>query len=150
MDSENPTSADNQQETKPRLTPGWVVGFVDGEGCFSVSIHSNALARPTNGWHVQPTFQVSQHVDHVDVLNELRAFFGCGSVRMKGKGSSVAVYVVHSTKLLVSHVLPFFEQHQLQVKRGDFEAFARIVRAVRSRQHHRRDVFEESCALPTV
>ena len=54
MDSENPIGADNQQETRlGALDPGWVVGFVDGEGCFSVSIHRNELARPTT-WLARP------------------------------------------------------------------------------------------------
>ena len=148
MGSDNPFGGDNQQETRPvDLAPDWVVGFVDGEGCFSVSIHRNDLARPTDGWHIQPTFQVSQHVDHVDVLHDLQSFFDCGRVRMKGKGSSVAVYVVHSTIVLEEQILPFFEQRELQVKRDDFESFARIVRAVRRRSHHRRDVFEEVVRL---
>ena len=34
--SENPSGADNQQE---RLSADWVVGFVDGEGCFFVGIN---------------------------------------------------------------------------------------------------------------
>ena len=39
MGSDNPFGADNQQETKLRaLDPSWVVGFVDGEGCFSAAI----------------------------------------------------------------------------------------------------------------
>ena len=62
MDSDNPIGADNQQETNlVALDPGWVVGSTDGEGCFSVSIHQNALAVKTGGWQIQPTFQVSQH-----------------------------------------------------------------------------------------
>ncbi|TLY19397.1 MAG: hypothetical protein E6K66_11010, partial [Nitrospirae bacterium] len=34
--SDNPSGADNQQE---RLSADWVVGFVDGEGCFFVGIN---------------------------------------------------------------------------------------------------------------
>ena len=34
MDSDNPAGAENQQERLIRI--GWVVGFVDGEGCFSI------------------------------------------------------------------------------------------------------------------
>ncbi len=144
MGSENPVSADDQQETKlTQLDPWWVAGFVDGEGCFSVSIHRNDLARPTNGWHVQPTFQVSQHQDHRDILEQLAQFFGCGSVRSKGHGNSVDVYVVHSTIQLLDRIIPFFEKHQLLVKRDDFEAFSFITRAVRSRSHHQSDVFRE-------
>jgi hypothetical protein len=144
MDSENPIGADNQQETRlGALDPGWVVGFVDGEGCFSVSIHHNELARPTRGWHVQPTFQVSQHTDHRDVLEGLRTFFACGNVRSKGPSSSVDVYTVHSTIQLEERVLPFFEENALRVKRYDFEQFAFIVRAIRARSHHRPEVFED-------
>ena len=143
MDSDNPIGADNQQETKLRaLDPLWVVGFVDSEGCFSVSIH-HELARPTVGWHIQPTFQVSQHQDHRDILENLAHFFGCGTVRSKGTGSSVDVYVVHSSVQLCERIIPFFEAHEPRVKRDDFEPFAFITRAVRTRSHHRPDVFTE-------
>ena len=47
--------ADNQQE---RLrTVGWIVGFVDGEGCFSVTIQKATTA---TGWQVFPEFVVTQ------------------------------------------------------------------------------------------
>ena len=108
-----------------------------------MSIHRNALARPTSGWHVQPTFQVSQHRDHEHALVGLRQFFDCGTVRSKGKGSNVHVYVVHSTRLLVERIIPFFEAHELVVKRRDFERFASITRLIRERKHHRPEVFEK-------
>ena len=87
MSSDNPTGADNQQETaRPslELDPHWVVGFVDGEGCFSVSIHANPHVRRTRGWQVNPVFQVSQHESHRAVLEALVRFFGVGRVRSKG------------------------------------------------------------------
>ena len=92
MSSENPTGADNQQETaesRLELEPHWVVGFVDGEGCFSVSIHRNPNARTTGGWQLHPVFHVYQHVRYRAVLEELVTFFGCGRVRPKGPESSV-------------------------------------------------------------
>ena len=144
VSSENPISADNQQETElVGIDPWWVVGFVDGEGCFSVSIHANRLARPTSGWQVQPSFQVSQHTDHVSILEALASFFGCGSVRLKGPRSDVAVYTVYSTIQLERRIIPFFEQHPLRVKRDDFTAFARIVRTVRRREHHSPETFAD-------
>jgi hypothetical protein len=144
MISDNPIGADNQQETKLRaLDPSWVVGFVDGEGCFSVSIHHNKHARATGGWHVQPTFQVSQHQDHRDILEDLVRFFGCGKVRSKGENSQVDVFVVHSSRQLVERIIPFFEFHELRVKRDDFESFAFITRVTRARGHHRMEIFTE-------
>ena len=35
--------ADNQQERLMQL--GWVIGFVDGEGCFSIGWSGNMLGR---------------------------------------------------------------------------------------------------------
>ena len=148
MSSDNLIGADNQQETRSKaLDPEWVVGFTDGEGCFSVSIHRNDLARPTDGWHVQPTFQVSQHRDHRMVLCELQEFFSCGNVRSKGPRSSVEVYVVHSTIQLLERIIPFFEEHELRIKRDDFETFADIVRSIRSRAHHRPEEFDRIVTL---
>ena len=146
--SDNPSSADNQQETElAGIDPWWVVGFVDGEGCFSVSIHANQRARPTSGWHIQPTFQVSQHLDHIATLRALQAWFGCGKVRLKGPNSAVAVYSVYSTIQLVNTIIPFFELFPLRVKQDGFTAFARIVHAVRERRHHRPEVFQELVQL---
>jgi hypothetical protein len=142
--SENPIGADNQQETGlAEIDPWWVVGFVDGEGCFSVSVHRNELAKPTNGWQIQPTFHVAQHVDHVDVLHGLVRYFGCGAVRRKTPTNPVMVYSVHSTKQLLDRVIPVFEKHPLRVKRADFERFVFITKAVRSRSHHRPEIFQE-------
>ena len=68
MGSDNVTSGDNQQETaRPRLEldPQWVVGFVDGEGCFSVSIHRNPqLARLAYGMNAHGK-QRSRSLDQV-------------------------------------------------------------------------------------
>lgn len=148
MSSDNPFGADNQQETRlVALDPGWIVGFTDGEGCFSVSIHKNALASRTGGWQIQPTFQVTQHQDHRDVLDALLGFFGCGYVRSKGPRSRIDVYAVHSTKSLVDRVIPFFERHELRVKRQDFEKFADIVWSVRNRRHHRPAEFDRIVRL---
>ena len=72
MVSENPAGADNQQERSG--FEQWVVGFVDGEGCFSVPIFRNRTCRL--GWQVQPEFTVVQGARSVHVLRNLERFFG--------------------------------------------------------------------------
>jgi hypothetical protein len=150
MSSENVTGGDNQQETaRPRqlLDESWVVGFVDGEGCFSVSIHRNPFVRRTLGWQVLPVFQVYQHGDHREVLEELARFFECGSVRSKGPRSSVWTYAASGLKTLEQHVIPFFEQHPLRVKQQDFLKFAAIVRSLRNKEHLEAAGFERIVRL---
>ena len=142
MESENPTGADNQQETKvadstPRLDPYWVVGFVDGEGCFSVSLHRNPrFARCTHGWQLHPTFHVYQHSDYAELLRKLVTFFGCGRVRSKGPTSRVQTYAVDSLRDLESKIVPFFNEHPPVVKLRDFLLFSDIVRSMRLKEHH--------------
>jgi hypothetical protein len=138
MSSENPSGADNQQETegsKLVLDDRWIAGFVDGEGCFSVSVHRNPIVRRTRGWQLHPTFQVYQHRDHRSVLETLVAHFGCGKVRPKGPASSVLTYAVDSLGELERRVIPYFEHNRLVVKDADFNLFAAIVRAIRTKEH---------------
>jgi hypothetical protein len=93
MSSDNPFGAGNQQETEEPVTgldPWWVVGFVDGEGCFSVAIHRNTrYARRTGGWQLAPVFQVYQHEKERELLHRVQSHFGCGSVVSKGPQSRV-------------------------------------------------------------
>ena len=67
--------ADDQQE---RLrTAGWVVGFIDGEGCFSVTIQKTPSM--TTGWQVFPELAVTQGEKSLQALQLLQQFFECGT-----------------------------------------------------------------------
>src|SRR5436190_710549 len=57
----------------------YISGYVDGEGCFTVSISPRATL--TVGWEVRPGFSVSQNGDRAEVLYAIRAYFGCGCIR---------------------------------------------------------------------
>ena len=60
-------SAGNQQE---RLDAEWIVGFVDGEGCFHVAI--NRMPKMSLKWQVLPEFRVVQHERDEMVLHEIK------------------------------------------------------------------------------
>ena len=151
MSSDNPSGADNQQETvRSMLTldPRWITGFVDGEGCFSVSVHRNAAnCRSTGGWQLHPTFHVYQHERHRAVLEALITAFGCGKLRTKGVGSTVMTFAVDRLSDLHDRVIPFFEEYELVVKQRDFDIFAGIVRAMVEKQHLHRGGFERLVRL---
>jgi len=109
MDSDKPSGADNQQE-RPGFAQ-WVVGFVDGEGCFSVPIFRNPTCRL--GWQVQPTFTVVQGEKSLDALHRMKRFFGCGHVGRNGRHDNhrepLYRLVVRKRSDLSEHILPFFE-----------------------------------------
>jgi hypothetical protein len=146
MESENPSGADNQQETAVPclvLDPNWIVGFVDGEGCFSVSVHRSSMMRRHGGWQLQPAFHVYQHQDHREVLEAMIPTFGCGRIRSKGPGSSVLAYAVESLRDLETAIVPFFESYPPVVKNADFGVFAAIERSMRKKEHLTRSGFEQ-------
>jgi hypothetical protein len=133
---DNVPDADNQQE-RPGFEQ-WVVGFVDGEGCFSVPVFRNRTCRL--GWQVQPDFTVVQGARSVQVLHELNAFFGCGhvgrNVRHDNHREDLFRFSVRSLRDLVDTVVPFFEAHPLRTaKRDEFASFAIVVRLMSQRVH---------------
>ena len=149
MGSENLIGADNQQETARAilvLDPQWVVGFVDGEGCFSVSIHRHLGVR-SYGWQINPVFQVSQHRDVRHALDALIPFFGCGFVRSKGPQSRVLTFGVGRRQDLRERIIPFFEAHPLVVKDRDFRLFVEISDLMERKLHFTTEGFEHIVRL---
>ena len=137
------TSAENQQERLIEFR-GWVIGFVDGEGCFSVSF-VRQQDRTTRkgykvGYQVSPQFVVSQGESSIHVLEELREFFGCGRVsvnrRHDNHRENMAQFVVNRREDLVETVIPFFRRFPLRsAKRRDFETFAACVDLMKHGRH---------------
>ena len=73
--SDNATSADNQQE---RLDPWWIVGFVDGEGCFSVSRFKNKTCK--SGYQTLFEFVVTQGTISETAMEAIKLYFDCGHI----------------------------------------------------------------------
>jgi hypothetical protein len=134
--SDNARSAENQQE---RLTTAaWLVGFVDGEGCFSCPIFRSGSM--TLGWQVQPSFTVVQGESSRDVLEDMVRFFGCGKVygnrRQDNHREDLARYHVSRFGDLRDVIVPFFELNPLRTaKRDNFAKFAEIIRLMELRRH---------------
>ena len=106
------------------LDAQWITGFVDGEGCFHVGINEDPDMKV--GYQVLPEFTVVQHKRDVQILHALKAYFGCGVVRVN-HGDRMA-YRARGVKHLLEHIIPFFVKHPLKSKkRTDFQKFRRIL-----------------------
>jgi LAGLIDADG endonuclease len=140
MGSDNPSGADNQQERPDSAE--WVVGFTDGEGCFSISVVRNATCRL--GWQVQHEFAGTQAAPSRAALGHLLEVFGCGRIieqrHIDDHRHPLLRFSVKRRSDLMASVVPFFEQHPLRTaKRADFELFASILRMLEG-SAHRTDV----------
>ena len=132
MGSDNPRGEPDNQQERP-LSAWYVTGFMDGEGCFCVSIHRAPTRR---GWYIGPVVQAYQHRDRAAVLERLRAFFDCGKIRPKGPNSSVVTWSVDGVPTIVEKVLPHFDRYPLQSgKLQDYLVFREVVLRMRQKEH---------------
>ncbi|MCA1606661.1 MAG: LAGLIDADG family homing endonuclease [Acidobacteria bacterium] len=148
MSSDNPIGAGNQQGRPQGLTPDYIAGFVDGEGCFNVSIRPHPTVRYGSRCVIGHVFQIYQHRDEIELLRQFLDHFGCGRITPKGPNSSVMTYAVSGRNDLVTMVIPFFEQHQLRSsKNDDFLKFRDIVLAMHRKEHLTQDGFRRIVTL---
>ena len=111
----------------------YIAGYVDGEGCFCVSIRPQPRNRV--GWEVRPSFSVSQNSDRSQVIDLLPEIFGCGFIR-PDRSDKTLKYEVRSLHGLLAGVIPFFERYPLQSsKANDFSHLRSICFLMREGRH---------------
>jgi hypothetical protein len=89
-----------------KLDNKWIVGFVDGDGCFKV-----IETKQGNRY----CFVVSQDKRSIDVLYALKEKFGCGFVNRAG--GNMFEYRVANQEHLKNIILPFFEKNPLHTSK---------------------------------
>jgi hypothetical protein len=140
---DNVSSAENQQERLSEFR-GWVVGFVDGEGCFSIGFvrQPDRTSRRgyKTGYQVSHRFVVTQGVKSMACLEQLQSFFGVGRIfinrRHDNHKENLAQYIVDRRDDLIEVIIPFFHDFpMISAKQGDFEKFATCVGLIDAGQH---------------
>ena len=140
--SDKPLDAENQQERLIKI--GWITGFVDGEGCFSINFirqpHRHNRRGYKTGFQVAHEFAVTQGAKSLECLHSLMEFFGVGDVyvnrRYDNHKEHVHRYCVRKRSDLVQTIVPFFNQYRLRTsKQGDFLKFAECLRLIEIKAH---------------
>lgn len=136
MPGKNISGRDNQQERFKTI--GWIVGFIDGEGCFSVSLHKNPTTK--FGWQIMPEFVVTQGEKSLNSLEIVKKFFNCGNIfvnkRYDNHKENLYRFCVRSHKDLKEKVVPFFRKNQLQTSKSrDFSLFSKVIEMMTDKKH---------------
>jgi hypothetical protein len=141
-DSDKLAAADNQQERLVKI--GWITGFVDGEGCFSIHFvrqpHRKKRRGYKTGFQVGHEFAVVQSARSVECLYLLRSFFGVGNVylnrRFDNHKEHLYRFSVARRADLLQVVIPFFQTHALRTsKKDDFSNFVKCMRLIEAKAH---------------
>ena len=112
----------------------YLSGFVDGEGCFSISFRT--LPRLTVGIEVRPSFSLAQKKcpENAKLLEKIKNVLGGGGIRDDGKGCYKLE--TRSLPVLLESVIPFFSLYPLRTQKArDFAIFSHICSRMASKQH---------------
>src|SRR5580658_3974111 len=140
--SDNSSAADNQQERLIKI--GWIVGFVDGEGCFSIHIvrqPQRATRRGyRTGFQVAHQFVVTQGAKSVECLRMMQQYFDVGRLhcnrRYDNHKEHLYQFVVSKRSDLLRTIIPFFQKYPLRTaKLLDFEKFVRCMQMIETNAH---------------
>lgn len=119
----------------------YITGFVDGEGCFSVSFKKRE--KLNTGIEIRPSFSIGQNKKSLEVLKNIHTYFGCGAIRFSKKDQTYK-YEVRSINDLRTKVIPHFKKYPLQTaKLNDFLRFEHICDLIAQSKHLNKGYLEQ-------
>lgn len=113
------------------LNPHYITGFVDGEGCFSVSIFKDS--RRITGWQVKPIFSISLHNKDINLLEAIQRTLNVGKIYKHGADSlQYRVSSLSSLQVIIEH----FDKYPLITqKQADYFLFKEAVNLIINKEH---------------
>nr|ATI20254.1 LAGLIDADG endonuclease [Juglanconis oblonga] len=112
------------------INPWFLSGFIDGEGCFRISLTKVNRAL---GWRVQLFFQINLHVKDRALLEKIRDFLGVGNIHDSGKNLiQYRIQTSDELAVLINHLknYPLVSQ-----KKADYELFKKAYELVIKKEH---------------
>lgn len=133
-------------EMVEKLLSWYIVGLVDGEGCFAVTISNHKTKRL--GKDARMIFEIEMRGDERSLLERLQYTWNCGLIydlRYPRYGWKPHVkYAIKSHKDIFRVLIPFFKKYPLQgKKRKDFEDFCRAAEVFRQKRHLTKEGIKE-------
>ncbi len=129
-----------------KLNPYYIVGLVDGEGCFSVTFNKHKNNRLLE---IRLIFEIELREDDLEILERVRESLGCGNIyhlkyeRYK-KWRPHYKYKVSNLKDIATKIIPFFTKYPLQAKKKQsFALFCKVEELLLQKHHLTTNGIEE-------
>jgi hypothetical protein len=104
------------------MSPDYITGLTDGEGCFYIGIRFPK--GPFKTVRVEPHFYIKLRGDNLPLLEKVQKTLKCGSIYYQNEKrinhSACYRYEVNNIKDLKEILVPFFEKYLLGVKKKIF------------------------------
>ena len=114
-----------------KLNPWYITGFVDGEGCFQISILKNENLKV--GWTVRLVFTIGLHEKDKAILIKIIVYFRVGQIYKHGpKSVQLKVSSMEEIEKLIEHLDKYFLITQ---KRSDYELWKKAFVLIKNKEH---------------
>ena len=120
------------------LSGEYISGFVDGEGCFSITIGKHHTTK--NRLDPRLNFEIELRGDDREILEMIAETIGCGRIyelNYDRYGWHPHVKLkISGIKDIIERIIPFFQKHPLYGKKKfSFEIFCQAARIFEAKQH---------------
>jgi hypothetical protein len=127
-----------EQIQKPKLNPNYIIGFIDGEGSFSVSIGKHKTLK--RGYEVRPEFEIEVRADDQEILERILITIGCGRIYdlsyERYGWHPHSKYKITSSQDMRDYLFPFLDKYPLQAKKAEsYKLFREIVVMMLHKEH---------------
>ncbi|MFH2104748.1 MAG: LAGLIDADG family homing endonuclease [Parcubacteria group bacterium] len=121
-----------------KLQPWYIVGFVEGEGCFAINISKHKTKKiRRDAWL---SFEIELRGDDKPILESIQKYFGCGNIYELNYDRygwmPHAKYHLRGLDNIRRILIPFFRKYKLQGKKSkDFKLFCRAAEVFAKKEH---------------
>ncbi|TAL49419.1 hypothetical protein EPN83_00720 [Patescibacteria group bacterium] len=127
-----------EQIRREKLNPHHVVGFIDGEGSFSISIGKHKTLK--RGFEVRPEFEIEVRKDDQEILERILITIGAGRIYdlsyERYGWFPHAKYKITSIWDMKEYLFPFLDRYPLQAKKAkSYKLFKSVVLMVCNKEH---------------
>jgi hypothetical protein len=146
------------------LSKDYILGFVEGEGCFSITIGRSIDRKPRMGkwvakkknphlFQVKPAFRITSVEANLPLLEEFKQAFGCGSVYTQKRGDlnpriSNSSYFYTKSFAEAFKIKEYFSAFDFKTTKGkDFILWSKCLDIIASGRHLTKEGFLEICVL---
>ena len=110
------------------MNPWWVSGFIDGEGCFHVSITKNK-----DDWLVKLSFTINLNEKDIALLEQIKNSFGVSKIyRHSSRAIQLKVQSVKDFRVIINH----FDKYPLITQKlKDYLLFKKAFYLISQKEH---------------
>lgn len=114
------------------ITPEWITGFTDAEGCFYLNIRDNR--KKTGSW-ITAGFSLVQHSRDLLLFKIIQEYLDYGNL-IEENNAEVVRLKVENFKLISEKVIPFFINNPLQSSKfSNFKDFCQACDLIKEKAH---------------